>query len=62
MIVEILPHPGHGNPENSAVQTSEGDKFSGEKVDLPADEAKLLIGAKRAIEVKPASKARAEKA
>lgn len=52
--VKILAHPGApaDQHENSGVQTSEGDKFHGEVVELPEDEARLLIGAKRAEEQK----------
>lgn len=56
--VKILGHPGHPKPEESGVQTSEGDLFHGTIVELPEDEARLLIGAKRAKETdeKPDSK------
>jgi hypothetical protein len=59
--VTILAHPGHlHKPDNSAVQTSEGDKFTGEVVEVPENEAKLLIASKRAEEYvepkKPKSK------
>lgn len=61
MKVKIKGHPG--NPvhtdakrskagEASGVQTSKGDKFHGEVVDLPKDEAGLLIAADRAEEFK----------
>ena len=46
--VRILGHPGHGKPRESGVQTSEGDKFHGEIVDLPKDEAKMLVAMGRA--------------
>lgn len=60
MKVRIKGHPGnpaHADPkrvkagEASGVQTSKGDKFHGDIVDLPKDEAGLLIAAKRAEEV-----------
>jgi len=57
MKVKIIGHPGnpaHADKERvkvgaaSGVQTSQGDKFHGESVDLPKDEAGLLIAAGRA--------------
>lgn len=59
MRIKIKSHPG--NPAHvdkdkvkagahSGVQTSKGDKFHGEVVDLPKDEAGLLIAAGRAVE------------
>jgi predicted nucleotide-binding protein len=50
--VRILAHPGNPEPKKSGVQTSLGDKFHGEIVELPADEAELLIGLGRAEEAK----------
>lgn len=54
--VKIVSHPGNSNPKASAVQTSDGDHFAGETVDLPEDEAKLLIATGRAKEFDPDSK------
>jgi hypothetical protein len=49
--VTILAHPGQlHQPEFSAVQTSEGDKFAGDVVELPEGEVRLLVAAKRAEE------------
>jgi hypothetical protein len=57
MKIRILGHPGNPahadakktkNGEHSGVQTSAGDKFHGAVVDLPKDEAGLLIAAGRA--------------
>jgi len=62
MKVIIKSHPGnpaHVDKEkvkagaHSGVQTSKGDKFHGEVVDLPKDEAGLLIAAGRAKEFDP---------
>lgn len=57
--VRIVAHPGIPQHllENSAVQTSDGDKFHGEVAELPENEAKMLIAAKRAEEyVEPKKK------
>ncbi len=60
MKIKIKGHagnPAHTDPkrvkngEHSGVQTSKGDKFHGEVVDLPKEEAGLLIAAGRAEEV-----------
>jgi hypothetical protein len=53
--IKILPHPGNANPDKDAdklsgVQTSEGDVFEGDVIELPEGEARLIIGANRAIE------------
>lgn len=51
--VRILAHPGNSNAGDdtpSGVQTSEGDAFAGDVVELPEGEAKLLIAANRAEE------------
>jgi hypothetical protein len=59
MKITIIGHPGnpaHADKDkvkagkHSGVQTSKGDKFHGDVVDLPKDEAGLLIAAKRAEE------------
>ena len=66
--VRILAHPGNSNPDKdddklSGVQTSEGDAFEGDVLELPEGEAKLLIGAGRAEEdVKDAPQRKAKKA
>jgi len=57
MKIKIIGHPGNSvhtdakrvkAGEASGVQTSDGDKFHGEVVDLPKDEAGLIIAAGRA--------------
>jgi len=50
MKVEILRHPGNSDADRSAVQTSKGDFFTGEVVDLPEGEAGLIVAAGRGQE------------
>jgi hypothetical protein len=61
LTVKILGHPGHPKPEESGVQTSEGDLFHGTIVELPEDEARLLIGSKRAKETDEKAGSKAKK-
>ena len=70
MKIKIIGHsgnPAHKDKDkakagaHSGVQTSKGDKFHDEVVDLPEQEAGLLIAAKRAKEFDPEAEKEKEK-
>lgn len=67
MRIKIKSHPGnpaHSDKDklkagaHSGVQTSKGDKFHGDVVDLPKDEAGLIIAAGRAEAFEPEEEAK----
>lgn len=67
MKIKIKSHPGnlaHVDKDklkvgaHSGVQTSKGDKFHGEVVDLPKEEAGLIIAAGRAEAFEPEDEAK----
>jgi hypothetical protein len=50
--VRILANRAHPDKKLSAVQTSAGDKFEGEIVEVPETEARMLIALGRGEEAK----------